>query len=112
MINIDCTGTMLEENGILTSLDLGCCGLGPVGLCEVCNALKVNTTLTSLDLSMNMFDDKSIASLGKLLMYPAVMHVAQCSVVMVREMCFHSVLCGHQKKGTISCMESSWTNHI
>ena len=103
---------MLRENRFLTLLDLQDCGLGPVGLCEVCNALEVNTTLTSLDLSRNTFDDKSIASLGKLLMYPAVMHVAQCSVVMVREMCFHSVLCGHQKKGTISSMESSWTQHI
>ena len=59
---------MLRENKFLTLLDLQDCGLGPVGLCEVCNALEVNTTLTSLDLSMNTFDDKSIASLGKLLM--------------------------------------------
>ena len=57
---------MLKGNKILTSLDLHDCGLGPVGLHEVCNALEVNTTLTSLDLSDSTFDDQSIASLGKL----------------------------------------------
>ena len=58
---------MLRKNKVLTSLDLRDCGLGPKGICEVCSALGVNTTLTSLDLSYNTFDDQSIASLGKLL---------------------------------------------
>ena len=58
---------MIIENKVLTSLHLGVCGLGPKGLCEVCSALGVNTTLTSLNLSVNTFDDQSIASVGKLL---------------------------------------------
>ena len=60
------TGTMLRENKVLTSLRLWRCGLGPHGVSEVCNAVGMNTTLTSLDLSENKFDDQSIASLGKL----------------------------------------------
>ena len=59
------TGTMLRVNKVLTSLRLGHCGLGPHGVSEVCNAVGMNTTLTSLDLSGNEFDDQSIASLGK-----------------------------------------------
>ena len=61
------TGTMLRENKVLASLLLRVCGLGPHGVSEVCNAVGINTTLTSLDLSGNEFDDQSIASLGKLL---------------------------------------------
>ena len=63
---------MLRENKVLTSLALGCCGLGPKGLCEVCSALGVNTTLTSLELSWNKFGDISTASLGKLFQYGLV----------------------------------------
>ena len=58
---------MLRENKALTSLDLSNCELGPEGLCEVCNAVTMNTTLTSLNLSVYRFDDQSIASLGMLL---------------------------------------------
>ena len=56
---------MLRENKVLTSLGLRDCGLGLHGVSEVCNAVGMNTTLTSLDLSDNKFDDQSIASLGK-----------------------------------------------
>ena len=56
---------MLKENKVLTSLRLDSCGLGPGGLCVVLSAVGMNTTLTSLDLSENKFDDQSIASLGK-----------------------------------------------
>ena len=59
------TGTMLKANKVLTSLELRDCGLGPVGLCVVLSAVGMNSTLTSLDLSRNKFDDQSIASLGK-----------------------------------------------
>ena len=59
------TGTMLRENKVLTSLGLRDCGLDPHGVSEVCNAVGMNTTLTSLDLSENKFDDQSIACLGK-----------------------------------------------
>ena len=59
------TGTMLRENKVLTSLGLRDCGLGPHGVSEVFRADGMNTTLTSLDLSENTFDDQSIASLGK-----------------------------------------------
>ena len=58
---------MLRENKVLTSLQLIRCGIGPEGLSELCSALEVNTTLTKLDLSLNTFDDHSLASLGKLL---------------------------------------------
>ena len=61
------TGTFLRENKVLTSLKLKLCGLGPVDLSEVLRAVESNTTLTSLYLSCNKFDDQSIASLGKLL---------------------------------------------
>ena len=60
------TGIMLKENTTLTSLGLESCKVGSDGLWEVCSALGVNTTLTSLDLSGNMFDDKTICCLGKL----------------------------------------------
>ena len=56
---------MLRENTVLTSLGLDSCGLGPGDLCVVLSAVGMNTTLTSLDLSLNEFDDQSIASLGK-----------------------------------------------
>ena len=58
---------MLRENKVLTSLTLRKCGLSVNGLCEICNALGVNTALSSLNLSENMFDEQSIACLGKLL---------------------------------------------
>ena len=63
---------MLREKKVLTSLGLLDCGLGPKGLCKVCNAVGMNTTLTSLHLSFNKFDDPSIASLGKLLITSSV----------------------------------------
>lgn len=56
---------MLRKNTVLTSLELRFCELGPEGLCEVCEAVGVNTTLISLDLTENMFDDQSVESLGK-----------------------------------------------
>ena len=58
---------MLRGNKVLTSLQLRRCGIGPEGLSELCSAVEVNTTLTELDLSLNTFDDHSLASLGKLL---------------------------------------------
>ena len=58
---------MLRGNKVLTSLKLQKCDIGPEGLSELCSALEVNTTLTILDLSYNRFDDRSLASLGKLL---------------------------------------------
>ena len=58
-------GTMLRKYKVLSSLVLDDCGLCSKGICEVCNAVGMNTTLTSLDLSWNKFDDQSIASLGK-----------------------------------------------
>ena len=57
---------MLRGNKVLTSLKLGKCDIEPEGLSELCSTLEVNTTLTELDLSWNMFDDHSLASLGKL----------------------------------------------
>ena len=55
---------MLTENEVLTSLELDNCGLGPDGIIEVCDVIRMNTTLTSLDLSRNRFDEQSIPSLG------------------------------------------------
>ena len=69
---------MLRGNKVLTSLQLHACHIGPEGLSELCSALEVNTTLTELDLSVNMFDDHSLASLGKLLIITiAVMTVSE-----------------------------------
>lgn len=57
---------MLRENKILTSLGLVACALGPESVFEISDALEVNTTLTSLDLSMNDFeDDQSASRVGK-----------------------------------------------
>ena len=57
---------MLRGNKVLTSLQLQQCGIGPEGLSELCSALEVNTTLTELNLSVNTFDEHSLASLGTL----------------------------------------------
>ena len=59
---------MLRGNKVLTSLQLESCGIGPKGLSKLCSALEVNTSLTEIGLeSNNMFDYRSLASLGKLL---------------------------------------------
>ena len=55
---------MLTENKVLTSLVLVICGLGPEALIAVCDVIRMNTTLTSLNLSGNTFDEQSIPSLG------------------------------------------------
>ena len=55
---------MLTENKVLTSLGLEGCGLGPNGLIAVCDVIRMNTTLTSLDISHYRFDEQSIPSLG------------------------------------------------
>ena len=57
---------MLRENKVLTSLVLSGCELGQEGLHEVCDAVRMNTVLTTLDLSVNKFDAQSLATLGKL----------------------------------------------
>ena len=76
------TGTMLRENKALTSLDISNCGLLSLkGLCEVCNAVGMNTTLTSLNLSRNKFDDQSIASLGKLFQYVIFSGYCSCGTL-------------------------------
>ena len=69
---------MLTKNKVLTSLELVDCGLGPEGLCNVFNAVSINTTLTSLDISHGNFNDEDdvffnhhqhcVQSLGRLLM--------------------------------------------
>lgn len=62
-----CTERMLRKNKFLRSLEIVSCKLSPENVCEFCSALQVNTTLTSLDLSWNMLDHQSIASLFTLL---------------------------------------------
>ena len=69
---------MLRGNKVLTSLKLQYCGIGPEGLSELCTALEVNTTLTELELSFNMFDGHSLVRLGKVLILTiAVMTVSE-----------------------------------
>ena len=58
------TGRMLRENKVLTLLGLKECVLGPKNLSELLSAVGMNTTLISLDLSGNTFNDQSITSLG------------------------------------------------
>ena len=62
------SGDMLQVNKHLTSLRLygSCLEVQPD---SICCAVRRNSTLTSLDLSANRFDEKSIASLGKILNY-------------------------------------------
>lgn len=57
------TGTMLKKNKTLTSLRIVSCELYPEGLYEVCTAVEVNTTLTSLDLSHNGCDYRCLCKL-------------------------------------------------
>ena len=57
---------MLRQSKVLTKLKLKSCGLGPEGICEVCDAIRMNTMLTSIDLSENKFEGQSIISLGKM----------------------------------------------
>ena len=59
------TVKMLKENKVLKSLQLYNCELDSEGLSRVCRAVGVNTTLTSLDLTENEFDDQSASILGK-----------------------------------------------
>ena len=72
---------MLRGNKVLSSLILQGCGIGPEGLSELCSALEVNTTLTELDLSKNVFDDHSLASLGKLLLITVAVMIVSVEVV-------------------------------
>ena len=67
---------MLRGNKVLTSLQIG-----PEGLSELCSALEVNTTLTELNLSGNIFDGHSLASLGKLLIITIAIMTASEEVV-------------------------------
>ena len=57
---------MLQENKAITDLKLSNCGLGQEGLFEVCDVIRMNTVLTSLNLSTNKFNGQSLVSLGKL----------------------------------------------
>ena len=56
---------MLKENNTLKELNLGKCGLQPVGLEEVFKSVQVNTKLETLALSENTIDAKSASCLGK-----------------------------------------------
>ena len=85
---------MLRGNKVLSSLKLKDCFIVPEGLSELCSALEVNTTLTELDLSDNMFDDLNLASLGKLL-------IITIAVMTVREEvvnCWYNVSYARQLK--------------
>ena len=79
--NSYCTGKMLTGNKVLTLLKLWDCGIGPEHLSELCRAIEVNTTLTSLDLSNSRFDDHNLASLGKLLIITVAVMTASEEVV-------------------------------
>ena len=72
---------MLRGNKVRSSIQLEQCGIGPEGLSELCSALEVNTTLTKLYLSFNTFDDRSLASLGKLLIITIAVMTASEEVV-------------------------------
>ena len=66
-LRVTYTGLALGEKTAITSLGLRRSGLGSEGLCEMCRAVGMNITVTSLDLSLNTFDNQSTASLGKFL---------------------------------------------
>ena len=78
---IYCTGKMLRGNKVLTSLQLWKCGIGPEGLFELCSALQVNISLTEIDLSYNVFNDHSLARLGKLLIITVAVKTVSEEVV-------------------------------
>ena len=56
---------MIQENKVLTSLELDACRLSPESISEVCDAIRMNSVLTSLNLSYSTFEGQSINSLGK-----------------------------------------------
>lgn len=85
-------GTKLRDNKILTSLRLRSCGLSTKGLCELCRSVGRNTTLTSLDLAENNFDDQSIACLGKLL---TTLCKHRATVVYILNIIYYSDTCFH-----------------
>ena len=77
-LNCNSTGKMLKRNKVLTSLNVMSCDIGPVGLSELCSALEVNTTLTSLNLSNFRIDHRRVDRFGKLLIITvAVMTVSE-----------------------------------
>ena len=57
---------MIQDNKFLTSLVLVSCGLGPEDISEVCDAIRMNTVLTSIDLLGNTFEGQSIISLHEM----------------------------------------------
>ena len=56
---------MIRQNNVLTSFELDACRLSPEGISEVCDAIRMNSVLTSLNLSYNTFEGQSLNSLGK-----------------------------------------------
>ena len=69
---------MLKKNKVLTSLIFWDDRLGPQGLHEIFSAVGMNTALTSLDLSWNTLDNRSIASIRKLIDHITSNHLTRC----------------------------------
>ena len=59
------TGMMLKENNTLRKLNLQHCGLQPEGFEEVLKGVEVNTKFETLNLSVNIIDNKRALCLGK-----------------------------------------------
>ena len=57
---------MIQDNRVLTKLALQSCDIGEEGISKVCDAIRMNTVLRSLNLSQNTFNGQSITSLGKM----------------------------------------------
>ena len=49
---------VLEVNGVLTKLDLGCNNIGPTGATALADALKVNGVLKNINLDYNILGDE------------------------------------------------------
>jgi NLR family CARD domain-containing protein 3 len=59
----------LKGNSSLTSLDMGGNNIGPEGITVVLNALRGNDTLETLELSYNPIGDKGAKALSDVLKY-------------------------------------------
>ncbi|KAL5506170.1 hypothetical protein EMCRGX_G007757 [Ephydatia muelleri] len=62
-----CLGMMLKENNTLKELNLQHCGLQPEGFEEVLKGVEVNTKFETLNLSVNIIDNKRALCLGMML---------------------------------------------
>jgi hypothetical protein len=82
----------LKGNSSLTSLDMGGNNIGPEGITVVLNALRGNDTLETLELSFNPIGDKGAKALSDVLKYDVkVRHIRLSSTTFAEVQTFREV---------------------